>query len=54
MNNKNFHKLWLFFYAVIFDDEDKGVKFDLGAIVKIARIFSGRYYFKGIATARAL
>jgi hypothetical protein len=30
------------------------MKFDLGAIVKIVRIFSGRYYFKGIATARAL
>ncbi|EPY98587.1 hypothetical protein L799_01790 [Enterobacter roggenkampii EC_38VIM1] len=29
------------------------MKFDLSAIVKIARIFSGRYYFKGIATARA-
>ncbi len=30
------------------------MKFDLSAIVKIVRIFSGRYYFKGIATARAL
>lgn len=30
------------------------MKFDLSAIVKMVRIFSGRYYFKGIATARAL